>query len=262
MLKKRLIPKLQMMESQHSNRPRMVLVTTKQFNGYFEIGDPVSQAKIYEAQAADELIFIDIRATVNSVSILSDIVKRAASEIFMPITVGGGVRTIDDFRTLLVSGADKVSINTAAVEDPDLIKTASNMFGAQCVVLSVDYRQDQCGDYHVWIRGGKEKTNLHPLAWAQEGERRGAGELLLTSIDRDGTRSGLDIELTKKIAERVSIPVIASGGCGLAKHFVEGFISAKADAISAGTYFCFKDENPMQARAQIKNAGIPIRLHK
>lgn len=261
MLKKRLIPKLQMMESRHSNIPRMVLVTTKQFDGYFEIGDPVSQAKIYEAQAADELIFVDIRPTEKGVSILSDFVRQAASEIFMPITVGGGVKTIDDFRSLLVSGADKVSINTAAVEDPDLIKRASNMFGAQCVVLSIDFRQDQCGNYHVWIRGGIEKTNLHPSAWAQEGARRGAGEVLLTSIDRDGTRSGLDTELTRKVAESVSIPVIASGGCGLAKHFVEGFIDGKADAVSAGTYFCFKDENPMQTRAQIRNAGIPIRIH-
>ncbi len=262
MLKKRLIPKLQMMESQRSNNRRIVLVTTKQFDGYFEIGDPVSQAKIYEAQAADELIFVDIRPTEKSVSILADVVKRAASEIFMPITVGGGVRTLDDFRTLLVSGADKVSINTAAVENPDLIKRASNMFGAQCVVLSIDFRQDQSGDYHVWKRGGKEKTDLHPLAWAEEGERLGAGELLLTSVDRDGARSGLDIALTRKVAEHVTIPVIASGGCGLAKHFVEGFIDGRADAVSAGTYFCFKDENPMQARAQIRNAGIPIRLHK
>jgi imidazole glycerol-phosphate synthase subunit HisF len=149
MLKKRLIPKLQMMVSRHSNKPRMVLVTTKQFDGYFEIGDPISQAKIYEAQAADELIFVDIRATQESVSILSDVVKRAASEIFMPITIGGGVKTIDDFRTLLLSGADKVSINTAAVENPDLIKRASNMFGAQCVVLSIDFRRDRSGDYHV-----------------------------------------------------------------------------------------------------------------
>ena len=250
-----------MMESRHSNSPRMVLVTTKQFDGYYEIGDPVSQAKIYEAQAADELIFVDIRPTENSVSILADVVKRAASEIFMPITVGGGVKTLDDFRTLLVSGADKVSINTAAVKDPDLIKRASNMFGAQCVVLSIDFRRDQSGDYHVWICGGKEKTDLHPLAWAEEGESLGAGELLLTSIDRDGTRSGLDIELTGKTAEHVSIPVIASGGCGLAKHFVEGFIDGKADAVSAGTYFCFKDENPMQTRSQIKNAGISIRIH-
>jgi cyclase len=261
MLKKRLIPKLQMMESRHSNSPRMVLVTTKQFDGYFEIGDPVSQAKVYEAQAADELIFVDIRATENSLSILSDVVKKAAREIFMPITVGGGVRTIDDFRTLLMSGADKVSINTAAVEHPDLINKASNMFGAQCTVLSIDFRQDRSGDYCVWIRGGKEKTNLHPVAWAEEGERLGAGELLLTSIDGDGTRSGLDIELTKRVTEHVSIPVITSGGCGLAKHFVEGFIDGKASAVSAGTYFCFKDENPMQTRAQIRNAGISIRIH-
>jgi len=261
MLKKRLIPKLQMMESKHSNKPRMVLVTTKQFDSYSEIGDPVSQAKIYQAQAADELIFIDIRANTNSVSALSGIVKQVSSEIFMPITVGGGVTTVDDFRVLLSSGADKICINTAAVENSDLIRSASNMFGSQCVVLSIDVRQSKCGDHHIWIRGGKEETDLSPLAWAKEGEKLGAGEILLTSIDRDGTRIGLDVDLIRKVADSVSIPVIAAGGCGLGRHFVEGFLDGKADAVSAGTYFCFKDENPMQTRAQIKNAGIPIRLH-
>lgn len=180
----------------------------------------------------------------------------------MPFTVGGGVRTIEDFRLLLSSGADKVSVNTYAVESPDLISRASERFGAQCVVLSIDFRRDTQGTPSVWIRGGNVDTGLDPLEWALEGEKRGAGEILLTSIDRDGMRAGLDLELTSRIADKVSVPVITSGGCGAAAHFVDGFTIGKADAVSAGTYFCFKDENPMQTRAQIKNSGTPIRIHK
>lgn len=261
MLKRRLIPKLQMKARQYGPLTRMVLVTTMQFGEAIEIGDPVSQAKIYEAQAADELIFVDLDASSENRETMVDVVRKAAEEIFMPLTVGGGVRSVADFRRLLSNGADKVSINTAAVENPDLINETSAVFGAQCVVLSIDYRQDIVGRYSIWIRGGKVKTDLDPVQWAIEGEKRGAGEILLTSIDRDGTRSGLDLELTRRVAENLSIPVITSGGCGAAAHFVEGFLTGKADAVAAGSYFCFKDENPMQTRAQIKNAGIPIRLH-
>jgi len=261
MLKRRLIPKLQMRASRFGSSTRMVLVTTVQFDEVMEIGDPVSQAKIYEAQAADELIFLDLDASVENRGTVVDIVRQAAEQIFMPFTVGGGVRSVAHFRKLLSNGADKVSVNTAAIENPDLINEASAVFGAQCVVLSVDYRQGANGPYHVWIKGGRIKTDLDPVAWAIDGERRGAGEILLTSIDRDGTRQGLDLELTRRVADSVSIPVITSGGCGLASHFVDGFLVGKADAVSAGTYFCFKDENPMQTRSQIKNAGIPIRLH-
>jgi cyclase len=261
MLKRRLIPKLQMRASRFGSSSRMVLITTVQFGEAVEIGDPVSQAKIYEAQSADELIFLDLDATAQNRETMVDVVKKAAEEIFMPFTVGGGVRCVGDFRRLLSNGADKVSINTAAVETPDLINEASSMFGAQCVVVSIDYRQDGHGEYRVWIKGGRTETGLDPVVWAGEAEKRGAGEILLTSIERDGTRRGLDLELTRKVAESVSIPVITSGGCGLAAHFVEGFLIGKADAVSAGTYFCFKDENPMQTRAQIKNAGVPIRLH-
>ncbi|MFZ5994615.1 MAG: imidazole glycerol phosphate synthase subunit HisF [Thermodesulfobacteriota bacterium] len=261
MLKKRLIPKLQMRASRFGLTTRMVLVTTVQFGEVIEIGDPVSQAKIYEAQAADELIFLDLDASLENRETVIDVVKKAAEEIFIPFTVGGGVRCITDFRTLLSNGADKVSVNTAAVETPDLINKASEIFGAQCVVLSIDYRRDGDEKCRVWVKGGRYKTDLDPVDWAVEGEKRGAGEILLTSIDRDGTRNGLDLALTKRVTEAVSIPVIASGGCGMASHFVDGFIVAKADAVSAGTYFCFKDENPMQTRSRIRNAGIPIRLH-
>ena len=260
MLKKRLIPKLQMKPSRFGPTARMVLVTTVQFGDAVEIGDPVSQAKIYEAQAADELIFLDLDASSRDRSTLVDVVRRAAEQIFMPITVGGGVRSLKDFRALLSNGADKVSLNTAAIMNPDLIDEASRVFGAQCVVLSIDFRRDGMGKPRVWTKGGQIETDLDPVRWAAEGERRGAGEILLTSIDRDGTRAGLDIELTKKVTDRVSIPVITSGGCGLASHFIAGFKEGGADAVSAGTYFCFKDENPMQTRAQIRNAGVPIRI--
>ncbi len=262
MLKRRLIPKLQMKTSAHGGSGRKVLVTTIQFSKVLEIGDPVSQAKIYEAQAADELIFLDLDASADHRKPMLEVVRRAAEEIFMPLTVGGGVGSINDFRDLLSSGADKVSINTSAVETPDLISEASNVFGTQCVVLSIDYRTDKEGESRVWINGGKIKTELDPISWAVEGEKRGAGEILLTSIDRDGMRCGLDLELTRRVAEAVSIPVIASGGCGAASHFVEGFQIGQADAVAAGTYFCFKDENPMQTRSQIRNAGIPIRMHR
>lgn len=261
MLKRRLIPKLQMRTSRFGSINKMVLVTTIQFRETIEIGDPVSQAKIYEAQAADELIFVDLDASVDNRETMVSVVRRAAEQIFMPITVGGGVSSIADFQRLLDNGADKVSINTAAVEQPDLINEASEMFGAQCVVLSIDYRHNGMDSYSVWVRGGRIKTNLDPVKWAIEGTKRGAGEILLTSIDRDGTRQGLDVELTRRVVESVPVPVITSGGCGLTAHFVDGFVKGKADAVSAGTYFCFKDENPMQCRAQIKNAGIPIRLH-
>lgn len=262
MLKKRLIPKLQLKAKRIGSRNMMVLVTTVQFEKSFEIGDPVSQAKIYEAQAADELIFLDLDASIDNRHAMIEVIRRAAKEIFMPFTVGGGVKTLEDFQSLLLNGADKVSVNTGAVEDPELLRKASDMFGSQCVVSSIDYRKSDDGYYRVWIRGGKEMTKLDPVEWAIECEKLGAGEILLTSIDRDGTRQGLDIQLTKWIVDSVSIPVITSGGCGLTSHFVEGYLLGKADAVSSGTYFCFKDENPMQTRAQIKNAGIPIRLHR
>lgn len=260
MLKRRLIPKLQMKQSRFSPQ-QMVLVTTVQFDKVVEVGDPVSQAKIYQAQAADELVFLDLDATPNSRKPMASIIRKAAEEIFMPMTIGGGVQSLDDFRLMLENGADKVAINTAAIETPTLITEASERFGAQCVVVSIDFKQDEQGKYSVWTRCGKEQTPLDPVEWAQKVEELGAGELMLTSIDRDGTRKGLDVEMTARVAESVSIPVIAAGGCGVAMDFVDGFLKGKADAVSAGTFFCFQDQNPMQTRAHIANAGIPIRLH-
>lgn len=260
MLKKRLIPKLQMRFSQFGNKNKLVLVTTRQFSKTIEIGDPVSQAKIYQAQSADELIFMDIDASVQGRKPFFEVIKRAAEEIFMPITIGGGVKCLEDFRVLLQNGADKVSVNTHAIQKPTLIKKAAATFGSQSVVLSIDYKKEENGTYRVWTMGGGEKTQLSPVEWAVEGARLGAGEILITSIDRDGTSDGLDIEMTQQICNCVTIPVISSGGCGVASHFADCFLKTEVSAIASGTYFCFKDENPMQTRAQINNAGIPIRM--
>lgn len=262
MLKRRIIPKLQLKMRMIGKQSKIVLVTSVNFREYIDIGDPISQAKIYQDQAADELIFVDTDSSLGTkVSDLISLVSSTAKEIFMPFTVGGGVRSITDFRSLLLNGADKICINTAAVENKNLICEASNLFGRQCVVVSIDFKKSDNGTFKVYTNCGKKQTNLDPIEWAKEVEERGAGEILLTSIDRDGTRSGLELELIANIADAVRIPVIASGGCGMASHFVDGFIRTNASAISAGTYFCFKDENLMQVRSQVKNAGIPIRLH-
>lgn len=261
MLKRRLIPKLQMKLRKIGAIERLVLVTTVQFSRVVEIGEPVSQAKIYQAQAADELIFLDLDATQQGRPPLLDVLRQAAQEIFMPLTVGGGVASVADFSTLLSNGADKVCINSAALARAQLINEAAASFGSQCVVVGIDYRRDAAGRYSAWSHGGRRDTGRDPVAWAEECQSRGAGELLLTSIDRDGTRQGLDTELTRRVTQSVSLPVITSGGCGLAAHFVDGFTAGCADAVAAGTFFCLRDQSPMQARARVKNAGIPIRIH-
>lgn len=260
MSKRRLIPKLQLRKASF-NPNKMVLVVTKQFSEVIEIGDPVSQAKIYEAQAADELIFINIDRESNDINKLAQIINNVSQEIFMPLTVGGGVRSEEDFRTLLMNGADKISINTQAVKEPQIITRTANRYGAQCVVLSIDYRKMPSGKYAVFIHGGEEETELDPVEWAIEAERLGAGEILLSSIDDDGMKTGLNLDVTRRISEAVSIPVITSGGCGLAKHFSDGFIYGKADAVAAGNFFAQRDQNFMQTRAHIKNAGVNIRVH-
>lgn len=262
MLRRRLIPKLQIKRAAFGGGSVQVLVTTRSFTDVFEIGDPVSQARIYEAQAADELICIDLDATGEGRVCSEDVVRRIAENVCMPITVGGGVRTVDDFRALLSSGADKIVINTAALANPELITEAANKFGSQCVVVSIDYKRQPDGRPAVWSHSGRQRSTHDVVSWALEAESRGAGELLLTSIDRDGTRQGLDLEMTRDVVSRVAIPVVTSGGCGMAQHFIDGFRLGGADGVASGTYFCFKDENPMQTRSQIANAGIPIRLQR
>lgn len=237
----------------------MVLVNTILYDKINEIGDPVSQAKIYQSQVVDELIFLDLDARELSRSPNHNIIKSASEEIFMPFCVGGGVNSIDDFDLLLKNGADKVSVNTGAFLNPDLIKESSELYGSQCVVVSIDYSQDKDGSYYVYINGGKKKTLKNPIEWAVESEKYGAGEILLTSIDRDGTGKGIDIDLTKQIVNAVNIPVITSGGCGLASHFTQTFIETNVSGISAGTFFSMRDQNPMQTRSHIKNAGVDIR---
>lgn len=260
MSKRRLIPKLQLRTSQNNSK-KMVLVITKQFSEVIEIGDAVSQAKIFQAQAADELIFINIDKEDNDIEKLSQIIRKVSEEIFMPVTVGGGIRTENDFRILLANGADKIAINTIAVQDPSFIKRTSEKYGAQCVVVSIDYKLDENGFYRVYINGGTEKTDHHPVQWALEAQQLGAGEILLTSIDHDGMRDGLDLDITRQVAEVLSIPLITGGGCGLAMHFTQGFLEGKADAVTAGSFFAHRDQNLMQTRSHIKNSGVNIRVH-
>ncbi|MEI6490950.1 MAG: imidazole glycerol phosphate synthase cyclase subunit [Verrucomicrobiota bacterium] len=256
MLKRRLIPKLQLKRA--ATDGRYELVTTIAFDKMLKIGEPISQAKIYQAQNVDELIFVDLDSAGPSPE-LTALVQRTTQNIFMPITIGGGVRTVEDFHVLLSSGADKVGINAAAVSDPRLISDAARIFGAQCVVVSMDFRKID-GGYRIFVDRGRGDTGRDLIDWARECESRGAGEILMTSVDRDGSKSGLELDAIRQVTRTVSIPVIAGGGCGVASHFVDGLKSG-ADAIAAGTYFCHQDQSPMQCRAHIKNAGFPIRLH-
>lgn len=259
MSRKRLIPKLQLARSSR-NINKLVVVITKQFGERIEIGDPISQAKIFQDQAADELIFLNIDREFGGIDTLSEIVDRLSEEIFMPLTVGGGVKSEDDFRLLLSHGADKIAINTIAVENPDFITKVSKRFGAQCVVVSIDYKLENDGNFYVFSNCGKIKTMLDPTLWAKEAERLGAGELMLTCIDNDGMRNGIELELTKKIIDSVKIPVICGGGCGLAAHFSDAIKYTNADAICAGTFFAHRDQNLIQTRSQIVNSGVDIRV--
>ena len=258
-LNHRLIPKLQMRASSF-DPSLMVLVTTINFTETIEIGDPISQAKIFDSQAADELVFLDLDASRENRGALINIVQSVAKQIFIPLTVGGGIRTIDDIVFLLSNGADKVSINTTAHKDPDFINESSNRFGSSTIVVSIDYKKRPDGSYSVYRDSGRKDTGLDPVEWSIDCAKRGAGELMICSIDRDGTRKGLDLNVTKRISDAVSIPVISSGGCGLASDFAEGYLVGGAHAVASGTYFCFKDQSFMQVRAHIKNAGVPIRL--
>lgn len=260
MSKKRLIPKLQM-KSRERNSEKLVLVITKQFDRIIEIGDPVSQAKIFQDQGADELIFVNIDRGNKSIQRLADIIAKVSEEIFMPITVGGGVNDENDFRLLLSNGADKISINSIAVTNPSIITKTSERFGAQCVVVGIDYKLDDGGQYKVFINNGETNTGLNPIEWAIKCEKSGAGEILLTSIDNDGMRKGLNLDITRSVVESVSIPVITSGGCGVAQDFSDGYLIGNADAVSAGSFFAHRDQNFMQTRSQIKNSGINIRMH-
>ena len=260
MAKKRVIPKLQLIPSIY-HEGNMSLVTTVEYDKIVEIGDPVSQAKIYEAQLVDELIFVDLSHSKGKgeEGLLLDVLRTAAQEVFLPLTIGGGVKTLQHVRNLLMNGADKVCINTISLENPKFISEAARIFGSQCVVVSIDYKRDENGLFKVYGNSGTIKYDINPLDWAKQVEIMGAGEVLLTCIDNDGKRKGLELDISKLICESLSIPVILSGGCGNAAHFIDGFKIAKAEAVASGTFFCFQDQNPMQTRGHIKNAGIEIR---
>ncbi|MEW6008441.1 MAG: imidazole glycerol phosphate synthase subunit HisF, partial [Candidatus Omnitrophota bacterium] len=222
-------------------------------------GDPVEVALVYEKERADELVFLDITASFQRRKILLDVVRRTASAVFMPFTVGGGIRNIDDVRQILNAGADKVSINTAAIENPSLVKSASRRFGAQCIVVAIDAKR--VGNaFRVYSHGGRKMRNLEAISWAKKVEELGAGEILLTSMDRDGTQEGFDLELTRSITSSVSIPVIASGGAGKLSDFAAVLTKAKADAALAASLFHFRQLAIPQVKKYLKSKGIAVRL--
>jgi cyclase len=231
------------------------------FVGLRDAGDPVEQARTYDAAGADELMFLDITASTEGRGAFLDVVRRTADACFMPLSVGGGVRQAEDVRALLLAGADKASMNTAAVEDPELITRAADAFGAQCVVVAIDARtrEDRRG-FEVVTYGGRRSTGLEAAAWAAEAQARGAGEILLTSMNRDGAKSGYDIPLLKAVTSAVSIPVIASGGAGSAEHMVEAVRDGGADAVLAASIFHWGQVSVIQAKAVLAAAGLPVRM--
>jgi len=224
-----------------------------------DAGDPVEQAAAYDAAGADELMFLDIAASVEGRGALLNVIARTAEVCFMPLSVGGGVRAVEDVRALLLAGADKVSMNTAAVEDPDLISRAADGFGAQCVVVAMDARARPEGGFEVVTYGGRRGTGLDAVDWAADAERRGAGEILLTSIDRDGAKSGYDLPLLRAVTEAVRVPVIASGGAGRAAHLVEAVRDGGADAVLAASIFHWGEVTLGEAKAALAEAGLPVR---
>lgn len=250
MLNKRIIPCLDVKDGR--------VVKGVNFVELRDAGDPVEVAKQYDAHQADELVFLDITASYEERGIFIDVVRNTAEQVFMPLTVGGGVNSVDDVRALLNAGADKVSINTAAVHNPPLIQDAATRFGSQCIVVAIDGKR--VGDHwEVFTHGGRTPTGKDAVAWAQEVEALGAGEILLTSMDADGTKDGFDIGLTKAISEAVSIPVIASGGAGKVEHFYDVFDQTEAEAALAASIFHFGDIPVPEVKAYLKNKGVPVR---
>ncbi len=251
MLAKRVIPCLDVKDGR--------VVKGVRFADLRDAGDPVEAALAYDAQGADELVFLDITASHENRKIMLDVVRRTAEGISIPLTVGGGTRGIDDVRALLRAGADKVSLNTAAVDRPALIGEAAERFGSQCIVVAIDARREN-GHFGVYTHGGRRPAGRDAVAWAREAERLGAGEFLLTSMDRDGTGGGYDLELTRAISEAVSVPVIASGGAGSLEHLYEGLAVGQADAVLAASIFHFGTYSIGEAKAYLRSRGVEVRV--
>ncbi|MDG3440435.1 imidazole glycerol phosphate synthase subunit HisF [Nitrospirillum amazonense] len=251
MLKRRIIPCLDVKDGR--------VVKGVNFVDLVDAGDPVEQARLYDAAGADELTFLDITASHEGRDTIFDVVRRTAEQVFMPLTVGGGVRTVEDIRKLLLAGADKVSINSAAVSRPEFVREAAQKFGAQCVVVGIDAKRDANGRWGVYTHGGRKEAGLDAVEWARRMAEYGAGEILLTSMDRDGTKSGFDLELTRAVADAVPVPVIASGGVGTLDHLVDGVTQGHASAVLAASIFHFGTYSIAQAKAHMAAAGIPMR---
>ncbi|MDE0873401.1 MAG: imidazole glycerol phosphate synthase subunit HisF [Acidimicrobiales bacterium] len=224
-----------------------------------DAGDPVELAAQYDAQGADEIIFLDITASSDNRETIVDLAERAAEQVFIPFTIGGGIRSVDDARLLLRAGADKVSVNSAAVERPELITELADSFGSQCVVVAVDAKSNNDETWNVYVKGGREDTGLDAVAWSTEAALRGAGEILLTSMDGDGTRSGYDLELTRSVGDAVTVPVIASGGVGSLQHLIDGAIDGRADALLAASIFHFGKHTVSEAKHALLQAGVAVR---
>lgn len=252
MLAKRIIPCLDIKDGR--------VVKGVNFVNIRDAGDPVELAKCYSDAGADEIVFLDITATHEARKTVADVVARTAEQVFVPLTVGGGIRTLEDFRLLLRSGADKISINSAAVRDPSLISRAAERFGSQCVVLAADAKQKPDGHYEIVVEGGRKFTGIDLLDWVTEAEKRGAGEILLTSMDADGTKAGFDVPMLQLVTKAVHIPVIASGGCGKLEHFAQVFEETDADAALAASLFHFGELTIGQVKQYLHEQDIPVRL--
>ena len=251
MLAKRIIPCLDVRDGR--------VVKGVNFVNIRDAGDPVELARYYSDQGADEIVFLDITATSDARDTVADVVERTAAQVFVPLTVGGGIRTLEDFQRLLRAGADKISVNSAAVARPELIAEAAERFGSQCVVLAVDGRARGDGSWEVVVAGGRKPTGIDLIEWVKRGEALGAGEILLTSMDADGTKAGFDLAMTKAVTDAVSIPVIASGGCGSLVHFAEVFEKTGCDAALAASLFHFGELTVPQVKDYLREQGIPVR---
>ncbi len=251
MLAKRIIPCLDVKDGR--------VVKGINFINLKDAGDPVETASAYSKEGADELVYLDITASIEKRSTMLEVVSKTAEKVFIPLTVGGGIRGIEDIRLLLKSGADKVSINTAAIENPALIKESAEEFGSQCIVVAIDAQKDQKQNWQVYTYGGRKPTGLDAVMWAKRAEELGAGEILLTSMDKDGTKDGYDLELTRAISEAVNIPVIASGGAGTLAHLEEALTKGKADAVLAASIFHYGEYSIKEAKEYLKKKGITVR---